>query len=284
MTPTSPNRILRLVGALGITMALVAGAGACSGSDKATPVDDSTTVTSGVAIPTVQAATVKGKSINVVSAAPAGVTATRPAVPTTIAQNTLPAIPRNGLNSAGVKKTIDGFEFTNPTYFKNPLVFEVLETSGDWLKVLIPARPNQTEGWIKASDVNLETVSYRMVLDLAKFQLTVYKGNDVFVETEVVIGKDSTWTPVGRFYLTEKIKQSNDTGVYGSWVLATNGYSDSLDTFNDGLPVIAFHGTNQPELVGTKASNGCVRMTNEVVSKLADALPAGTPIDIIAGA
>jgi lipoprotein-anchoring transpeptidase ErfK/SrfK len=264
-------------------MALVAGAGACSGSDKATPADDSTTVTSGVAIPTVQAATVKGKSINVVSAPPAGVTATSPAVPTTIAQNALPAIPRNGLNSAGVKKTIDGFEFTNPTYFKNPLVFEVLETSGDWLKVLIPARPNQTEGWIKASDVNLETVSYRMVLDLAKFQLTVYKGNDVFVETEVVIGKDSTWTPVGRFYLTEKIKQSNDTGVYGSWVLATNGYSDSLDTFNDGLPVIAFHGTNQPELVGTKASNGCVRMTNEVVSKLADALPAGTPIDIIAG-
>jgi lipoprotein-anchoring transpeptidase ErfK/SrfK len=83
--------------------------------------------------------------------------------------------------------------------------------------------------------------------------------------------------------MTEKVKQSNDTGIYGSWVLATNGYSESLDTFNDGLPVIAFHGTNQPELVGTKASNGCVRMTNEVVSKLADALPAGTPIDIIQG-
>ncbi|CAM8647628.1 YkuD_like domain containing protein [Acidimicrobiia bacterium] len=282
MTPTSPNRILRLVGALGITLALVAGAGACSGSDKAGPEDTTTESISGAST-TVQAATVKGKTITVVSAAPAGVKTSAPAVSTTIAPNALPAIPRNGLNSAGVKKTADGFEFTNPTYFKNPLVFEVLEKSGDWLKVLIPARPNQTEGWIKASDVTLETVSYRMVLNLSKFQLIVYKGSEVFIETDVVIGKDSTRTPVGRFYMTEKIKQSNDTGIYGSWVLATNGYSESLDTFNDGLPVIAFHGTNQPELVGTKASNGCVRMTNEVVSKLADALPAGTPIDIISG-
>jgi lipoprotein-anchoring transpeptidase ErfK/SrfK len=282
MTPTSPNRIFRLIGALGITVALAAGAGACSSNDKAVP-DDTTTESISGASTTVEAATVKGKTISVMSAAPSGVTTSTPATPTTLAQNALPAIPRNGLNSAGVKKTVGGFEFTNPTYFKNPLVFEVLEKSGDWLKVLIPARPNQTEGWIKASDVTLETVSYRMVLNLSKFQLTVYKGNEVFVETDVVIGKDSTRTPVGRFYMTEKVKQSNDTGIYGSWVLATNGYSESLDTFNDGLPVIAFHGTNQPELVGTKASNGCVRMTNEVVSKLADALPAGTPIDIIQG-
>jgi lipoprotein-anchoring transpeptidase ErfK/SrfK len=282
MTPTSPNRIFRLIGALGITVALAVGAGACSSNDKAVP-DDTTTESISGASTTVEAATVKGKTISVMSAAPSGVTTSTPATPTTLAQNALPAIPRNGLNSAGVKKTVGGFEFTNPTYFKNPLVFEVLEKSGDWLKVLIPARPNQTEGWIKASDVTLETVSYRMVLNLSKFQLTVYKGNEVFVETDVVIGKDSTRTPVGRFYMTEKVKQSNDTGIYGSWVLATNGYSESLDTFNDGLPVIAFHGTNQPELVGTKASNGCVRMTNEVVSKLADALPAGTPIDIIQG-
>lgn len=282
MTPTSSSRILRLIGALGITVALVAGAGACSSKDKAVP-DDTTTESISRGFTTVEAATVKGKTITVMSAAPAGVKTSAPAVSTTIAPNALPAIPRTGLNSAGVKKTADGFEFTNPTYFKNPLVLEVLEKSGDWLKVLIPARPNHTEGWIKASEVTLETVSYRMVLNLSKFHLTVYKGSDVFVETDVVIGKDSTRTPTGRFYMVEKIKQPNDTGIYGSWVLATNGYSESLDTFNDGLPVIAFHGTNQPELVGTKASNGCVRMPNDVVSKLADALPAGTPIDIIPG-
>lgn len=46
--------------------------------------------------------------------------------------------------------------------------------------------------------------------------------------------------------------------------------------------MIAFHGTNQPELIGSKASNGCVRMPNDVVSWLALVLPPGTPIDISA--
>jgi len=119
-----------------------------------------------------------------------------------------------------------------------------------------------------------------MELDLSTYHLKVFKGSEVFVETDVVIGKDSTPTPLGRFFVTEKIKNQSDTGVYGAWILPVNGYSEVLDTFDNGLPQIAFHGTNQPELVGTKASNGCVRMTNDVVTKIAEAIPAGTPIDI----
>jgi lipoprotein-anchoring transpeptidase ErfK/SrfK len=80
--------------------------------------------------------------------------------------------------------------------------------------------------------------------------------------------------------VTEKIKNQSDTGVYGAWILPVNGYSEVLDTFDNGLPQVAFHGTNQPELIGTKASNGCVRISNDVVSKIAEAIPAGTPIDI----
>ena len=55
-----------------------------------------------------------------------------------------------------------------------------------------------------------------------------------------------------------------------------------LDTFDNGLPQVAFHGTNQPELVGTKASNGCVRIPNDIVTKIAETIPAGTPIDVFA--
>ena len=49
--------------------------------------------------------------------------------------------------------------------------------------------------------------------------------------------------------------------------------------FDDGLPVIAFHGTNQPDLIGSAASNGCIRMPNEVVTQLAETIPAGYPGD-----
>ncbi|MCD9623679.1 L,D-transpeptidase [Rhabdothermincola sp. EGI L10124] len=121
-----------------------------------------------------------------------------------------------------------------------------------------------------------------MELSLSDFNLKVYDGDEVIEETQVVIGQDNTYTPTGRFYLNEKIEQSNPGGVYGPWVLSTNAYSESLDTFDGGLPVVAFHGTNQPELIGTQASNGCIRMPNDVVIRLAEILPAGTPVDVLA--
>ena len=57
----------------------------------------------------------------------------------------LPAIPRDELTRPGCAKTDDGFAYENPTYFKNPLVFVVTQDDGgEWLKVLLLARPNHS--------------------------------------------------------------------------------------------------------------------------------------------
>jgi ABC-type Fe3+-hydroxamate transport system substrate-binding protein len=242
-----------------MSFALVLGAASCS-SDKKSSSDTTTTSPNTASTPfQTTYATAKGTKLTVLDQLPKSVVTSPPSstssTSTTLASK-VPAIPRNGLNSAGVKKTADGYEFTNPTYYKNPLVVEVLENQGDYMKVLITARPNHTTGWVKADDVTIAATEYRMELDLSTFHLKVFKGPDVFVETDVVIGKDSTPTPVGHYFVTEKIKNSSDTGVYGAWILPINGYSEVLDTFDNGLPQVAFHGTNQPELVGTKASNG----------------------------
>ena len=269
---------------------LVLGASACSKGSSSSPEESAEeTTTTALAVTPYQTtyATAKGAKLTVLTELPKTVVTNPPSSTsssssTTAPKTTMPAIPRNGLNSAAVKKTPDGYEFTNPTYYKNPLVVDVLENQGEWMKVLITARPNHTTGWIKADDVTIAATEYRMELDLSTFHLKVFKGADLFIETDVVIGKDSTPTPLGRFFVTEKIKNQTDTGVYGAWILPTNGYSEVLDTFDGGLPQIAFHGTNQPELIGTKASNGCVRIPNDVVVKIAGAIPAGTPIDIYA--
>jgi lipoprotein-anchoring transpeptidase ErfK/SrfK len=264
---------LLLVGAFALGLV------ACSSSNKTAeaPQESSTTTLSPY---TSTIATVKASNITVLEADPSGATTTT-TQPSGAPTSTLPAIPRSSLNSAGVKKVATGFEYSNPTYFKNPLVFHVIEKQGDWLKVLIPVRPNHTVGWIKSSEVTLSTTEFRFQLEISTFHLTVFKGADVFLETDVVIGRPNTPTPIGRFYLLEKIKQKDPNGVYGTWILATNGYSETLDTFNGGLPVIAFHGTNQPELIGTQSSNGCVRMPNDIADQLAEIVPAGTPIDIV---
>jgi hypothetical protein len=192
----------------------------------------------------------------------------------------LSAIPRVGLNSAGVQKIPTGFAFDNPTYFKNPLVFRVTEDHGDWLQVQVLARPNGQTGWIRRSDVDVSSIHTHMELDKATFHLKAFDGDRLVAETNVVIGKDSSFTPVGTFFLTEKISRP-PSGAYGPWVLATSAYSESLDSFDGGLPQVAFHGTNQPALIGTQASNGCVRMPNDIDQLLSDQMPAGTPITII---
>ena len=287
MNEAMRRRFTRSIALVALSGALLFGAAACSDSKKAAaPEETVESTTSTIPVGQQQIATAKNATLTVYTDLPKGVTTTVPGstttAPATPPANTLAGIPRSGLNSAGVKKTADGMEFTNPTYFKNPLVVDVIQNQGDWLKVLVTARPNHTEGWVRASDVTLSSTDYRMELDLSKFHLKVFKGTTLFTETDVVIGKDSTRTPTGHFFITEKIKNSSDTGVYGAWILPTNGYSEMLDTFDNGLPQIAFHGTNQPELIGSKASNGCIRMPNDIVTKLADAIPAGTPVDIFA--
>ncbi len=192
----------------------------------------------------------------------------------------LPDIPRFGFASAGSRRTTLGWAFSNPTYFKHPMTFLVTGRSGPWVKVLLPARPNHTEGWVRADQVRITTTTFRMELTLSDYRLVVYEGNQVLADTKVVTGTPRTPTPTGRFYLNDKEQQSWAGGSYGPWVLSTNGYSEAMDLFDGHLPVIAFHGTNLPGLIGTRSSNGCVRMTNDVVTLLAGRLPLGTPIDI----
>jgi hypothetical protein len=192
----------------------------------------------------------------------------------------LGAIPRVGYATAGVRRTPEGFTYENPTYFGNPLVFVVTQDDGgDWLRVKVLARPNNQEGWVLRSDVALSEVRTHVELVLSTFHLKAWDGDRLIAETDVVVGKDSTPTPIGSSFVTEKIPRPV-SGAYGPWILATSHYSEALDDFDGGLPQVAFHGTNTPALIGTKASNGCVRMPNDVDQMLADQLPAGTPITV----
>jgi lipoprotein-anchoring transpeptidase ErfK/SrfK len=206
------------------------------------------------------------------------------AAPAAFNAASLQPIPRPGLNYAFAQTTPTGWVYKNPTYFGNPLVLVVTQVDGDWVKVSIPARPNGQEGWVRASDVNLSQHAFHAELVLSERLFTVWDDNTPIAQTNVVVGKDSTPTPLGTFYIAEKIPASvagvSPNGAYGPWILATSAYSEALDEFDGGLPVIAFHGTNQPDLIGSAASNGCIRMPNDVVSELADTIPAGTPVTI----
>jgi L,D-transpeptidase ErfK/SrfK len=47
------------------------------------------------------------------------------------------------------------------------------------------------------------------------------------------------------------------------------------------LPMYAIHGTNKPWGVGMRVSHGCIRLYNEHIEELFNAVPVGTPVTIV---
>ncbi len=258
--------------------------------DPSTTASSTTTTAKRWPATTARIATAKNPSIIVHSEPPSDWDDLEPvqlsdAPPIPESQATMPArdaLPRPEFPIQGRYVDPAGWSFNNPTAWGDPFVMLVTEQRGDWLKVEIPVRPNGTDGYVNANDVTLSETDYRLELRLGTRTLTLYDGNDVVVTTPVVIGKQETQTPTGRFYITDLVEQSDPAGFYGPLALPTNAYSEQIDEFENGVPVIALHGTNRPELVGQDVSNGCIRVPNEQIQKIADTIPMGTPIDITA--
>ncbi len=170
--------------------------------------------------------------------------------------------------------------------FFSPRTLLAVDATGigdeEWLKVDLPIKPNGQTGWIRASDVKTSSTDLSIHIFLDERQLELWRGDEVILSTPVVVGKDSTPTPTGLFYVTDPLDFSaNPRGVYGSYALGLSGYSDTLSSFNGGPPQIAIHGTNEPQLLGTAASHGCVRLPNDKELALARTVPLGTPVFIV---
>ena len=96
-------------------------------------------------------------------------------------------------------------------------------------------------------------------------------------------GRESRPTPIVRAYIDEMIPGESLGPAYGSWVLSIAAFSETLGTFGGGgMPKLALHGTNQPDLMGQYISSGCIRVPNEIIDFIADSVPVGTIVDIVA--
>lgn len=161
----------------------------------------------------------------------------------------------------------------------------VIEDRGDWLKVLLPIRPNGSNGWIRRSVVNIETHNYRAKVELGEHRITVWKGTEVLLQEPVGVGASGrTPTTKGLFYTIELYPViPSQQAAYGPWAFALSGYSEVLTSFGEGgTGVLGLHGTGDPSSIGRDVSNGCIRMSNSAITKLAETLPLGVPIEITA--
>jgi lipoprotein-anchoring transpeptidase ErfK/SrfK len=73
-----------------------------------------------------------------------------------------------------------------------------------------------------------------------------------------VVGKPSTPTPLGRFFVEETVKLNRqDAGA--PYALALSARSNVLQEFDGGDGQTALHGTNNIDgILGTATSHGCI--------------------------
>jgi hypothetical protein len=160
-------------------------------------------------------------------------------------------------------------------------VFSVLGTTcdGSWLHVELPKRPNGATGWVRADHVAQVPVHTRIVVDLSERKVRFFKDGELKVESTAAIGASATPTPLGRYYVNQRLIPDDPSGPFGPGAIGISAFSPVLTGWAQGGPV-AIHGTNEPWSIGHAVSNGCIRVPNSVLKKLFWQTPSGTPVII----
>jgi len=135
-------------------------------------------------------------------------------------------------------------------------------------------------GWVRSSALSplMRLHDQRLVLDRSRLRLSLMRGRKVLYSTPVGIGAVGSPTPSGRYYVRERLGPFADTNsIYGALAFGTSDFSPYRTDWPGGGQV-GIHGTNQPELIPGRISNGCVRVPNANVLELGKLLRVGTPL------
>jgi lipoprotein-anchoring transpeptidase ErfK/SrfK len=166
-----------------------------------------------------------------------------------------------------------------------PTVFSILGARVDracrpvLYRVQVPLRPNGTTGWVSPAAVTVASVSTRIEVDVSRRRLTLYRNGREVLHSPVAVGSSATPTPIGRYYVNQRLVPRDPSGAYGPGAVGISAFSNVLTGWTQGGP-IAIHGTNAPRSIGRAVSNGCIRLPNPIVRRVFAAALAGTPVVI----
>ena len=148
-----------------------------------------------------------------------------------------------------------------------------------WLRVRQPQKPRAIAGWAPAQTFSKpQAVHTRFVVDRATERAALFRDGSVIWRGRVGVGKPSTPTPPGDYWIREKFTVTGD-GLYGTRAFGTSDYSPFETDWPKG-GIVGIHGTDQPGLIPGDPSHGCIRIRNSAIERLYPLMPVGTPIVI----
>jgi hypothetical protein len=167
-----------------------------------------------------------------------------------------------------------------------PEVYVLLALTTDargqvWVRMRIPGRPNGRIGWVPESALGeFHLTRWLIEIRLGARRLTAYYDGRLRFSAPVGVGKPSTPTPTGNFWIRERMKLSNPSNLYYPYALGTSAYSSLTEWPGGG--VVGIHGAlGAPQLIPGDPSHGCVRMHDADIGWLAPRVQLGTPVHII---
>jgi L,D-transpeptidase catalytic domain len=151
---------------------------------------------------------------------------------------------------------------------------------GSWLRVRLPGRPNGHTGWIAAAHTRARSTEWSIEVTLHIRKVTVFQNGTEVRRFPAVVGKPSTPTPRGQFFVEEALSLSS-SAAGGPYALATSARSNVYQEFEGGPGQIALHGRHHLSgALGSAASHGCVRLSTHAITWLARRIGSGTPLEI----
>jgi lipoprotein-anchoring transpeptidase ErfK/SrfK len=150
-----------------------------------------------------------------------------------------------------------------------------------WLRVRLPGRPNGHSGWISANRTRTGSTEWRIEVKLSTRRVTVYRAGRIVRRFRAGVGRPSTPTPRGRFFVEEALAISAaESGA--PFALATSARSNVFQEFEGGPGQIALHGTaHLSGGLGAAVSHGCIRLSTRAITWLSRRIGAGVPLAIV---
>jgi hypothetical protein len=163
-------------------------------------------------------------------------------------------------------------------------VLPVVETAPGWVRVMVaargalpsddPARVNERTAWVRASDTAAAGTDWRITVDTGDQTITIDDGTGPVTYPVIATGSPSRPTPASPQFVVGTFWE--DPGSVTPRVVLLSSQSETMDDYDraTGTSATAIHTT--PLASRGEVSNGCVRVSDEVLDVLWQTVPPGT--------
>jgi hypothetical protein len=149
----------------------------------------------------------------------------------------------------------------------------------EWVQLRIPGRPNGRTGWVLRSTLGRFHMTHQLlVVNRRTMHMYFYDNGARIWSAPVGIGKPSTPTPRGHFWIRERFAIASPASGYYPYAFGTADYSTLTDWPGGG--VVGIHGpfgASWRQIPG-RISHGCIRLHVPDDFWLGRHLHVGTPL------